>query len=173
MGSAGREFQRLTKRQVPRITGLDPAKPCFLKRSKFRSLTKGDAKLVDVIHTNPGLLGQRFPTGDVDFYPAGEDALKPGCLFIDCSHNRAYQYFAESVYPRRERSFLAYKCSSTKELETKTCSSSETTMGYTIDWGARGVYYLDVRGASPYGMNSESARIMDLMDKSDNCKCKD
>ncbi|XP_064541150.1 vitellogenin-1-like [Drosophila montana] len=167
MGSAGLEFQRLTNRRVPRITGLDPAMPCFLKRSKFRSLSKGDAMLVDVIHTNPGFLGQRFPTGDIDFYPAGEDALKPGCLFIDCSHNRAFQYFAESVYPRRERSFLAYKCRTTKELETKACSSSTTTMGYKIDWAARGVYYVDVRSASPFGMKSATARTMDLMDDSD------
>lgn len=38
--------------QVDRITGLDPAHPCFENNSASLRLNKADAKFVDVIHTN-------------------------------------------------------------------------------------------------------------------------
>lgn len=34
-------------------------------------LSRGDAVFVDVIHSNPGVLGKKDPVGDVDFYPNG------------------------------------------------------------------------------------------------------
>ena len=35
-----------------RITGLDPAQPCFQTASKELKLSKEDAPFVDIIHTN-------------------------------------------------------------------------------------------------------------------------
>jgi Lipase len=56
---------------LPRITGLDPANPCFNEGEVLSGLMRGDADFVDVIHTNVGVLGRRDPMGDVDFYPNG------------------------------------------------------------------------------------------------------
>lgn len=73
VGSAGREYQLLDAdgKQLPRITGLDPANPCFNEGYVLSGMSRGDARFVDVIHSNPGALGKRDPLGDVDFYPNG------------------------------------------------------------------------------------------------------
>ncbi|XP_030571402.1 vitellogenin-1-like [Drosophila novamexicana] len=154
MGTAGRTYKKLTGRLVSRITGLDPAKPCFRNEKSLPGLMHGDAELVDVIHTNIGILAKRDPLGDIDFYPGGAHPIKPGCLTIGCSHTRAVEYFAESVYPQQERNFLGFKCRSWKELERRKCQTDKTsTMGYVINRKATGIYYVDVNGQNPYGKN--------------------
>ena len=56
--------------KVERITGLDPAKPCFIGVDKTLRLDKNDADFVDIIHTQIGKknkpwgsLGIRKPIG--------------------------------------------------------------------------------------------------------------
>ncbi|XP_017840383.2 LOW QUALITY PROTEIN: vitellogenin-1 [Drosophila busckii] len=154
MGNAGRTFKRLTGKLVPRITGLDPAKPCFRHRHALPGLMRGDAKLVDIIHTNIGILAKREPLGDVDFYPGGAHPIQPGCLTIGCSHTRSVEYFAESVYPQQQRNFLGWKCSSWRQLGQRKCEKDKvSTMGYRINNKAKGIYYVDVNNWSPYGRN--------------------
>lgn len=75
-GYAGRHFHHLTNKKVPRITGLDPARPCFNEGERLNGLQRGDADFVDVIHSNAGILGLKNPIGDVDFYPNGYTNLK-------------------------------------------------------------------------------------------------
>lgn len=70
-GYAGRHFHSLTEKLVPRITGLDPARPCFNEGERLNGLQRGDARFVDIIHSNAGILGVKNPIGDVDFYPNG------------------------------------------------------------------------------------------------------
>ncbi|XP_017059784.1 vitellogenin-1 [Drosophila ficusphila] len=157
MGTAGRTFKRLTGKLIPRITGLDPAKPCFRRENVLPGLTRGDAKLVDIIHTNIGILAKRGPLGDVDFYPGGANPIQPGCLTIGCSHTRAVEYFAESAYPQQEKNFMGNKCASWDKLRRRDCSSEIVSpMGYKIDPQARGMYYVDVNGWPPYGRNSKN-----------------
>ena len=56
-GFAARELKkRQNKWTVQRITGLDPAQPCFRKADTSVHLHKNDAPFVDVIHTNGRLL---------------------------------------------------------------------------------------------------------------------
>ncbi|XP_059049551.1 pancreatic triacylglycerol lipase-like [Achroia grisella] len=105
---------------VSRITGLDPAQPCFLTTDHTERLDSTDADFVDVIHTNGRLLkkigfGLPDPTGHADFYPNG-GMKQPGCSnetnsvwsrltpsFFSrlkqaiCSHGRAYLLFTESL----------------------------------------------------------------------------
>lgn len=74
---------------VGRITGLDPAQPCFSIADESLKLDKDDAPFVDVIHTNARnllFLGLGLPEqlGFVDFYPNGGKA-QPGCVDIDVS----------------------------------------------------------------------------------------
>lgn len=72
VGAAGRTFNELSGGQlIPRITGLDPARPCFNAGETLTGLSRGDAEFVDIIHSNPGALGKRDPLGDADFYPNG------------------------------------------------------------------------------------------------------
>lgn len=70
-GFAGRTFTNLTDQYIPRITGLDPARPCFNQGHNLDGLIRGDAAFVDIIHTNPGALGKKATIGDADFWPNG------------------------------------------------------------------------------------------------------
>ncbi|KAK9506847.1 hypothetical protein O3M35_008709 [Rhynocoris fuscipes] len=95
--------------KLTRITGLDPAYPLYSVHDSRGRIDKGDAKFVDVIHTDGGELGFATPLGHADFYPNGGKPHQPGCKLdyilktgrimdiVACSHNRAWKYYAESV----------------------------------------------------------------------------
>ncbi|XP_011178449.2 phospholipase A1 [Zeugodacus cucurbitae] len=152
MGNAGRTFTKLTGLKIPRITGLDPAKPCFFKNDTLNSLKTGDAEFVDIIHTNIGILAKKKPLGDIDFYPGGANSLPPGCLTASCAHIRSVEYFAESVYPGNAENFIGLKCANWKDLKKLNCTPTITTpMGYAVDKQQRGIYYVQVKRKSPYG----------------------
>lgn len=159
-GSAGRHFYEITGQKIKRITGLDPARPCFFTPTVFPRIGRGDGEFVDIIHTNPGSLGTEEPLGNIDFYPGGLDVNKPGCdpLTPRCSHGRAIYYYDETVYPGHEMDYMGVKCNDYNELESKTCDGDPSEpMGYATPSSANGIYYLEVRAESPYGMNATSA----------------
>ncbi|XP_017954813.1 vitellogenin-2-like [Drosophila navojoa] len=167
MAFAARQYQNLTGRLVDRVTGLDPAKPCFKAQSRSDGKASDIARFVDVIHTNAGLLGEDSPVAHADFYPGGDDPIQNGCIFFECSHSRAIEYFAESVYPGQEQNFLASKCSSMENMRAKACSSSHSVMGYEVDKNATGIYYLEVNSKPPFGKHS----TVDSDDVNKECKC--
>lgn len=131
----------------------DPANPCFSSGSTLSGLSRGDAEWVDVIHTNPGVLGKRDAIGDVDFYPNGMMPLQPGSYDSSSSHARAYEYYAESVYPGNEDNFLAKKCTSLKDVNVNNCQGPLYRMGYATPFNLKGVFFLRTNAASPYGEN--------------------
>lgn len=57
MGQAARILKNNHSMKVGRISGLDPAYPCFESESALLRLKESDAEFVDVIHTNgePGI----------------------------------------------------------------------------------------------------------------------
>lgn len=62
-----------------RIVGLDPARPVINKYAdKYFRLTKDDAHIVQIIHTNAGILGEINQVGHVDFCVNG-GKNQPGC----------------------------------------------------------------------------------------------
>ncbi|KAL7011642.1 hypothetical protein ACKWTF_014363 [Chironomus riparius] len=75
---------------IPRITGLDPAGPTFNAKNVFEifaillkipsnsGLQRGNARFVDVIHTDAGLTGTTASIGDLDFWPNG-GSKQPSC----------------------------------------------------------------------------------------------
>ncbi|XP_031632237.1 lipase member H-like [Contarinia nasturtii] len=142
--------------KIPRITGLDPAKPMFENTSdNDGSLDKSDAEFVDIIHSCAGLLGYTKPLGHVDFYPNGGRASQPGCqgiykeLLEACSHGRSHQYYAASIL--KANVFTAYPCSSYESYQAGTCNKQNgIRMGDPVPKTARGVYYLKTSGTSPY-----------------------
>ena len=71
---------------LARVTGLDPAGPCFDHRPPEFVLDDTDAQFVDVIHSagapRDGIfmgLGLLDPLGHIDFYPNDGKGVQPGC----------------------------------------------------------------------------------------------
>ncbi|XP_016979917.1 vitellogenin-1-like [Drosophila rhopaloa] len=162
VGSAGRHLHRLTGQLVPRITGLDPAKPCFNEGEVLSGLMRGDGRFVDVIHSNSGVMGKRDPLGDVDFYPGGTGPLPAGCLSASCAHQRSWEYYAETVYPGNEGNFMATRCTSMSKLREFRCSGNGVPMGYDVPQNIKGNYFAEVRASSPFGIHSSSVRSAHL-----------
>lgn len=152
-GSAGRNLFYKSEKLVPRITGLDPANPCFNEGETLEGLSRGDAEFVDVIHSDPGALGKRDSIGDADFYPNGVAPLPPGCLTIVCAHARAWEFYAETVYPGSEQNFMAVKCRSLSALSDGYCPGKSHAMGFATSKLLKGNYFLKTNSESPFGEN--------------------
>lgn len=63
--------------------GLDPAGPTFEYADEQSTLSRNDAKFVDVLHTNTlgspdRSIGIQRPVGHIDIYPNG-GTFQPGC----------------------------------------------------------------------------------------------
>lgn len=86
-GFAGKQLQEWGIK-LTRITALDPALPLFEGNSSNRRLSPSDARFVDVIHTDGGILGNPTPMGHADFYPNGGRPLQPGCARQEIANNR-------------------------------------------------------------------------------------
>ncbi|XP_073830214.1 vitellogenin-1-like [Musca autumnalis] len=160
MGAAARYFYESTGKLIPRVTGLDPAKPCFNEGEALSGLMRGDAEFIDVIHSNSGVLGKRNPTGDVDFYPGGLDPLPPGCVSVTCAHARAWEYFGETIYPGNENNFLGARCTSLTRLRENKCPKLTVPMGYATPTNVKGSYFMEVRGEAPFGMGGDKKRML-------------
>ncbi|XP_040847707.1 pancreatic lipase-related protein 2-like isoform X2 [Ochotona curzoniae] len=128
---------------VGRITGLDPAEPCFQGAPEEVRLDPSDATFVDVIHTDTAPIipflgfGMSQKVGHLDFFPNGGKHM-PGCRknilstiidvdgiwegthnFVACNHLRSYKYYASSIL--QPDGFLGYPCASYKEFEENGC----------------------------------------------------
>ncbi|KAH8235926.1 hypothetical protein KR032_010901, partial [Drosophila birchii] len=160
-GSTGRNYRELSNGGIlKRVTGLDPANPCFYDGNDLEGLRSGDASFVDIIHSNPGMLGSSKRAGDADFFVEGRIPFKDGCTGLDaitCSHQRAVDYYAESVYPSNEMDFLGRRCDRYAELLVGTyCRDTRTVMGYAAKPTVLGLYYVGANGEAPYGQNADS-----------------
>lgn len=158
VGYAGRYFTEYTGLNLTRITGLDPANPCFNEGQNLSGLQRGDAEFIDVIHTNPGVFGKENPVGDVDFYAEGLAPIKPGCKQFGCSHGRALEYFTESVYPGNEENFLGVRCTSLTKLKNGFCNGPKFPMGLAVPFNLAGNYFLPVNAQKPYGKNHNAEK---------------
>uniref|UniRef100_A0A2K5EH28 Triacylglycerol lipase n=1 Tax=Aotus nancymaae TaxID=37293 RepID=A0A2K5EH28_AOTNA len=131
------EAGRRLEGRVGRITGLDPAEPCFQDTPEEVRLDPSDAMFVDVIHTDsapivPSLgFGMSQKVGHLDFFPNGGEQM-PGCKknilstivdingiwegisgFVACNHLRSYEYYSSSIL--NPDGFLGYPCASYNE----------------------------------------------------------
>lgn len=122
-------------RELCRITGLDPAGPGFNPEvyKYFKHISSKDAKFVDIIHTNAGVYGTSAKSGSADFYPNGGFSM-PGCAVVEsqtglvsssCSHNRAVDYFAESV--KNPKAFTAVSTKSFSNFKRRQFLSNNVT----------------------------------------------
>ncbi|KAJ8916044.1 hypothetical protein NQ315_010912 [Exocentrus adspersus] len=139
--------------QVDHIVGLDPAGPLFSVSNINNRLDPTDARFVQIIHTNGGLLGFSASIGDSDFFPNGGSS-QPGCgldIAGSCAHSRAYVYYAEAI-ETSSNLFVSTACTSYSDFSNGRCNSnSKSAMGgYSID-KLSGNFYLNTNSQSPYG----------------------
>ncbi|SPP74827.1 phospholipase A1 VesT1.02 [Drosophila guanche] len=171
-GFAGKQLQEWGIK-LTRITALDPALPLFEGNSSNRRLSPSDARFVDVIHTDGGILGNPTAMGHADFYPNGGRPLQPGCarqeiannrwlgIIIGCSHQRAWEYFVESV--AQPRGFPAKRCEPSPTFGVcRDGGKGAAFMGMGADPRLRGKFYLETNGAKPFGRNSRTQAIVSL-----------
>ncbi|CAH0696477.1 unnamed protein product [Spodoptera exigua] len=159
-GFAGKTFKTLTKHRVGRITGLDPAGPCFSGVDVSSRLNRKDARFVDVIHTDAGVYGIAEAVGHVDYFPNG-GSKQPNCppthILDSCSHSRAWLLFAESV--TNPDAFIAVACPNWDDFQNQRCNYSNLSpMGLPSRPGTRGTYYLSTADAPPYGLGNDGTR---------------
>ncbi|XP_034241771.1 phospholipase A1-like [Thrips palmi] len=147
---AGIAGKSMTKGKLARITGLDPAGPLFQLTDNNGILYRGDADLVDIIHTNAGYLGKTMHLGNVDFYPNGGH-FQPGCPFDvtgACSHGRAYEVFASTI-KNSDAVLEGVLCPSLPD-GASTCENrlrqhedvEKAQMGYNVKFNKEGAYFL-------------------------------
>ncbi|XP_071744347.1 gamma-aminobutyric acid receptor subunit alpha-6 isoform X2 [Lepeophtheirus salmonis] len=140
-GYAGEALIKKYSQKLGRISGLDPAEPLFQSMPEFVRLDPSDAEFVDAIHTDSKSIimlgyGMMDPVGHVDFYPNG-GVDQPGCALMDfhenfenlddvgrhlvaCSHDRALQYYIESIRETNSTcKFIAHECSSYEKFKQK------------------------------------------------------
>ncbi|KAJ2944025.1 hypothetical protein O0L34_g8353 [Tuta absoluta] len=154
-GWAGKYYLHSEGRHLGRITGLDPAGPCFANLPRDKRLDKTDALHVDVIHSNSLLEGLFEPLGHADFFLNGGGPFQPGCFGIVCNHLTAAYVYTESI--SRPELFVAVKCDSWAQFQDNQCSNETTNLGAPLP-DTRGVYYLRTSGERPYGLGIDGIR---------------
>ncbi|XP_058793490.1 pancreatic lipase-related protein 2-like isoform X2 [Phymastichus coffea] len=175
--------QSLSGWSIQRITGLDPAQPCFTAVDLLLRLDKSDAPFVDVIHTNGvflSRLGLGLPQsiGHLDFFPNG-GKIQPGCELSKytipvitapkeviqnaiCSHGRSYSYFMESINiaVMKNCSFWAQPWDRTyrnaEQILRTDCKTSKTCIEMGINsenYKYRGTFFVLTSSSEPYCNN--------------------
>ncbi|KAI5634141.1 lipase domain-containing protein [Phthorimaea operculella] len=155
-GFIGRHFQKLTGRNVSRITALEPSGPCFRTLGPKDRLDASNADFVEVIHTNIDGFGMATRMGHVDFYVNGgeyqpSDITMFPCT-VTCSHFMVLTLWVQAL--RNPRKFIALKCDSIQQAREADCFDRvplETNyMGFGVDKTKQGIYYLSTDKLYPY-----------------------
>ncbi|CAK1547412.1 unnamed protein product [Leptosia nina] len=150
LGYAGSFYFEYTSERFRRITGIDPAGPCFSNSLIEEQLHSGAADYVEVFHCNAGGLGTTSVLADVDFFlndgrvqPHCNVGIIPGYGESDaarCSHKACVGYWTYTV--THPGSFLAWACDSYKEFKNGKCSGNEVAIaGYSNPGNTSGVFY--------------------------------
>ncbi|XP_049872554.1 lipase member I-like isoform X2 [Pectinophora gossypiella] len=155
-GWAGKYFKQYKAKHLGRISGLDPAGPCFSHAYSEQRLDKTDANYVDVIHSNRLVQGVIEPLGHSDYYLNGGGPTQPGCFMPSCSHLRAAQVYTESV--KTPKSFVGVRCKSWKHFQANACEKDFSVLGYGSSTTTRGLYYLRTGGSAPYGLGMDGTK---------------
>lgn len=80
---------------------------------------------MEIIHTDAGILGMFSDVGHADMFPNG-GCCQPGCWFNVCSHMRAYELFASSIYTDH---FTGYECTNISQSRNNQCTGKNFKMG--------------------------------------------
>ncbi|XP_041972757.1 lipase member H-B-like [Aricia agestis] len=164
-GYAAKRLRAATGSRPHRITGLDPAGPCFRALPPHEKLQPTDAHRVDVVHTNIDGFGIAERLGHVDFYANGGE-FQPSdipyipCLVL-CSHIRAIIYFFMAL--DNPKKFIGMQCDSIQDARFAKCYGSPVTnyLGLETNFNRTGIFYLPTHNEFPYyrskeGLNKEN-----------------
>ncbi|XP_053607007.1 pancreatic lipase-related protein 2-like isoform X2 [Plodia interpunctella] len=152
-----KRFTKLTGMKISRLTGLDPAGPCFRDHDPEGRLDDSDADFVDVIKTNIEGYGMAAPIGHVNIYVNGGE-FQPGDFYwltcsTFCSHIRAFTLWVAALFSP-PNSFIAMKCDSVQEARDHKCYKRKpletNVLGPDVDRNKTGIYYLATSNFFPY-----------------------
>lgn len=105
--------------RIDKITGLDPSKPGFNINQSIGRLASGDARFVEVYHSNGGKLGIMEHVVDADKYiNDGKTQNDAGCMTDECSHEYATKIFIDLVNGKK---YSSYTCETLQELDGRGC----------------------------------------------------
>ncbi|KDR21672.1 phospholipase A1-like isoform X1 [Zootermopsis nevadensis] len=136
--------------KMHKIIGLDPARPLVEQyTSQALRLTRDDAHIVQVIHTNAGFLGVEAPAGHVDFC-VNNGQFQPGCTGhrlrqARCSHFQSACYFAATV---SRQTTMGYPCTAVCPRRGRAVGllpGIPVPMGEETPEGATGTYCVTLR----------------------------
>ncbi|XP_034245971.1 lipoprotein lipase-like [Thrips palmi] len=151
-----------------RITALDPAGPAF-GIPATPQLSRDDAVMVDVIHTDAGVSGASSNDGTIDIWPNGGTRPQPGChigetdlsdSLLFCSHHRSWEFFAESIDD--ETAFPAVSCRSWSAFQKGLCPVNDSNvvyMGFAAPaTSLKGTFFLRTGSEKPFGLGVDGTR---------------
>lgn len=155
LGYAGSAYLNITSEKIWRITGIDPAGPCFSNSFIEDQIRTGLAEYVEVYHCNAGGLGTTSVLADADFFlnkgnkqpdcSSGVIPVKGDSDQAKCSHKACVTMWAKTVH--LPGAYLAWSCSSYKSFSEGRCAGNEVTIaGYSNPGNATGVFYASTDG---------------------------
>lgn len=152
----GKNFYKLTGTKLSRITGLDPAGPCFRNLGPDQRIDKNDAVFVEIVSTNIDTMGMAAPVAHVNYYVNGGEN-QPGEVFwlfcnTLCSHVRSHTLWATALTHRN--SFIAIQCDSVQQARNRQCYDRKplvtNLLGLNVDKSKEGIFYLATSDRYPY-----------------------
>ncbi|XP_014354939.2 phospholipase A1 VesT1.02-like [Papilio machaon] len=151
LGYAGTTYSDMTSEKIWRITGIDPAGPCFSNSFIDNQIRSGVAQYVEVYHCNAGGLGTTAVLADIDFF-FNKGRKQPDChegyipaygesVAAKCSHKACVKFWSETVH--HPGWYLAWACDSYKDFSKGKCAANQVTIaGYSNPGNATGVFYV-------------------------------
>ncbi|XP_072931661.1 pancreatic lipase-related protein 2-like isoform X1 [Epargyreus clarus] len=152
LGVVGTAYFERTLEKVWRITGIDPAGPCFSNGFIEDQLRSGCADYVEVYHCSAGTLGTTSVLADIDFFFNENGRVQPHCHegiipgigeseAATCSHKSCMIFYTKTV--QNPGWYLAWRCDSYKHFAKGKCAGNEMTIaGYSNPGNASGVFYV-------------------------------
>jgi pimeloyl-ACP methyl ester carboxylesterase len=151
LGHTGTTYYNKTSEKVARITGIDPAGPCFSNALIDEQIRSGVADYVEVYHCNAGGLGTTAVLADTDFFINRKGKRQPNCEgsvipgfgeygSAKCSHKACMRYWALTVH--HPNWYLAWSCDSYEHFHDGKCAAHQKTLaGYWNPGNITGVFY--------------------------------
>ncbi|XP_041987174.1 pancreatic lipase-related protein 2-like [Aricia agestis] len=152
-----KEYKKLTGSKVARVTGLDPAGPCFRNLGPEDRIDSSDADFVDIISTNIDGFGMAAPVAHVQFYVNGGEFQPGGPILwyncgIVCSHIYSFAIWLSAI--RNPSSFIGIQCDSVQQARDNSCYGRyplvTNVMGLNTDRRRKGIFYLATGQFPPY-----------------------
>ncbi|XP_045495939.1 lipase member H-B-like isoform X2 [Colias croceus] len=171
-----KHYKKLTGHSISRLTGLDPAGPCFRNLGPEERIDKSDADFVEMVATNIDGYGMAAPVGHVNFYVNGGE-FQPGDLIwticdVICSHLRSYYVWMAAL--RNPNSFIGLQCDSVQAARDKNCYERQpritNVLGLNCDKTKEGIFYLNTNNTYPYylgkkGLSKEHEFVLSKMNE--------